>query len=467
MIERVRGLIERKFIQDTLALQAGKIGALFFSLISSLLVFRIMGAAAFGVFGWAQTFLGLWLALDLTGIGPSTTTRLAMAIGARDESEILNLMAFYVQVTLTFTVGLTALIIVVSPALTGALYGDRHIGELAALLAVTLIADDFYLLVTNALQARRSMKTLAVLQNVNQIVLTGCNIAAVLISPTPEALVIARIVYSYTTLGMALVVYYRARTRGEVVYPSLSAVFARARVLSPRPYWRFGVANALDKNITGLFAQVPTQIVGVVGGSAAVGYLSLALSGVAQASILAGAVFDNMQAVVPQMVGRGDYAGLRRNFLRVLLALIAGSVILYGGVALIAPLLIPPILGSEWVPAIPALTVLCLFGVITGFGGVFGGLYRSLGLVTKIVAAKIFTLAVMLPLGTLLLVANTQTALHTVGTLATRVIPADYFTRQPAAVGGAITIVGIFALSVGLTALITLPVLEKKAHANA
>ncbi len=53
--------------------------------------------------------------------------------------------------------------------------------------------------------------------------------------------------------------------------------------MSPRPYWRFGVANAIDKNIAQLFTQIPLQLVGIFAGARAVGYLSLAMSGIAQA----------------------------------------------------------------------------------------------------------------------------------------------------------------------------------------
>ena len=117
--------------------------------------------------------------------------------------------------------------------------------------------------------------------------------------------------------------------------------------------------------------------------------------------------------------------------------------------------------------AIAPLLVLCVYGVITGFGGVFGSLYRSFNLGWKIVAAKVVTLAIMLPLGAVLLLTGTQTALRPYGEIAAQVIPAQYLVSDAAATGGALTIVGIYALSVTLTAIITLPVLEKKAHENA
>jgi len=51
------------------------------------------------------------------------------------------------------------------------------------------------------------------------------------------------------------------------------------------------------------------------------------------------AIFENMQAVVPQAVGRGDYARLWRNFLRVMGILALGGLAFYTLVILLAPLL--------------------------------------------------------------------------------------------------------------------------------
>ncbi len=328
MIARLRQFLSSKFIQDTLTLQVGKVSMIVLSLISSLLVWRLMGPQRYGVFALAQSFLVIWQSLDLTGVGTSTSVRLAIAIGARDESAILDLMAFYVKVVVLFNAGLALLIALLGTPVAALLYnGDTSIVGLAVWLAIGAVADSLYGLVTISLQSRRSMRSLALMQNANQFILTACMIAAVLISPTPESLVAGRVVYSYSTLLLAFVVYLRLRTHGAVAYPPLGAIFRRARTVSPRPYWRFGVANAIDKNLGQLFTQIPIQLVGIFAGARAVGYLNLALSGIMQASVFTSAVLDNMQAVVPQAVGRGDYAGLWRNFRRVVIVLALGGII--------------------------------------------------------------------------------------------------------------------------------------------
>ena len=466
MIPRARHFLQRKFVQDTLILQVGKVASVLLSFVSTVTVLRLMGPAIYGIFVWAQSLLAIWGSLDLTGIGTSTRVRLAIAVGARDEGAILDLMAFYVKISTAVNVALAISLALFGPIVAQQLYnGNAQVGVLAAWLAVGAFADAFYNLVIIALQSRRSMRTFMIMQDVNQLVLTTALIAAVLISPTPESLVIARLVYSYSTLLIALIVYYRLREQGRVSYPPFSAVLRRAVTVSPRPYWRFGVANAIDRNIAQLFTQIPLQLIGIIAGPRAVGYMSLAMSGITQAGELTSAVFDNMQAVVPQAVGRGDFAGLKRNFVRVLVVMLLGGTAFYTALALLAPPFIPLLLGSRWIPAIPALMALAIYGALTTTGGLFGPLYRAFDQMRQIIVVKLIALGVGLPLGLLILtrmVAATPGIERFAG--ATALIPYRLIGGSVGALGGALLIDLIFFISITLTAAVTLPELWKRAR---
>ncbi|MCC6803596.1 MAG: oligosaccharide flippase family protein [Anaerolineae bacterium] len=463
MTTRLRSLLRSKFVQDMLALQAGKFGTMLLSLLSSVIVWRLMGPARYGDFALAQSFLVVWQSLDLTGVGTSTSVRLAVAIGARDDSAILDLMAFYVKVNLIVNTGMALLIALLGAPVAGLLYaGGERIVTLAFWLAVGTVADGLYGLVTIALQSRRSMRALALMQYANQFVLTSFMIIAVVIAPAAESLVVARVAYSYITLVMAVVVYRRQRINAQVSYPPFSAIFARARSVSPRPYWRFGVANAIDKNLAQLFTQIPLQLVGIFAGARAVGYLTLAASGIAQAGIFTTAVLDNMQAVVPQAVGRRDYAGLWRNFTRILAALALFALALYGALVLFAPVVIPPVLGSRWIPAIPALMALALYGAITTIGGIFGPLYRAFELMRRAIVVKLIALVIVMPAGALLLqnlAAGYAAASVFLG--ADRLLTLDL--AGAGALGGAWMINFVFLISITLTVVVTLPALRNKA----
>jgi O-antigen/teichoic acid export membrane protein len=212
--------------------------------------------------------------------------------------------------------------------------------------------------------------------------------------------------------------------------------------VSVRPYWRFGVANALDKNVGGLFMEIPTQLVGILSGNAQAGFLEAGFKGIMLVYQLTSAVFDNMQAVVPQAVGRGDYAGLWRNFRRVLAVLIVGAVGFYGVFAVAAyfyaPLVVTAIYGEEYSQVAPLIPVVAIYGAVVTIGGIFGPLYRALRLMRRAIVVKIITLLLVF-------------------------LPGMWLVQQTGALGGAWMINILYIVSVALTALVCLPELRQRA----
>ncbi|MEO0564183.1 MAG: lipopolysaccharide biosynthesis protein [Chloroflexota bacterium] len=400
MIERVGGMLRRKFVRDTLTLQIGKVGVLALGLLASVVVPVRMGAASYGVWQLGLSLYGIWGTLNLTGLLPSAQTRLALAVGAEDDTDLTRTLAVFLRVTLLYCAASTVLLALAAPLFTRYLYaGNATVPVLAVLLTLTQPTELLYNLLVITFSSRRQMRQVAVLQNVNQTVLVGSSIIAVLISPTPFALVIARLVYSAITLTFVAVTYQRTRTHSTVTYPSLATVVRQMPRASVTGYWRFGLSNAADKNIATLYFLLPVQMVGVVLGEAAAGFIGLALNIVRQGTFFTAAVMDNMQAVVPQAVGRRAYASLWRNFNRVLLVLTVGGVGFYGVLALIAPFAVRSLYGPEWMPAVGALQALAVFGAVVTVGGVFGPLYRAFDFVRGAFLIKLGALITLLPVG--------------------------------------------------------------------
>jgi len=438
-------------VRDTLILQVGKFGVIGLGALSSLMVWRLLQPEAFGVYATAESFLALWHTLDLTGVGTALNTRLGLAIGARQPEEVLDVMAFFVKVSTVVQVSIALLIGVLGAGVAASLYDNPQIGLIAAGLGVASIADALYGMLTTTFLARRRMSTLAALLIANQGALALCMIGAAVISPTPISLLIGRLIYSYGTLIMAIIVYSRARDAidgEEMAFPALPDVIRHMWRAPVRKYLRFGAANAIDKNLATLYIQLPTQITALVSGSAAVGYLNFALSAIVQAGVLMSAIFDNLQAVVPQAVGRGDYAALWRNFGRILAALAIGGAVFFGVVGLVSPAIVPWVLGPEWIPAVPALITLTFYGALTTAGGVFGPLYRALDIMGAALFAKIVPLITVLPIGAAIL-------LSTPG-----------LSDQAAAVGGGWMINCLFIGSVTITGMLTLRELRRRARST-
>jgi O-antigen/teichoic acid export membrane protein len=406
------------------------------------------------------SFVAIWQSFNLTGIGPSTVTRLSAAVGAKDADEALNLMAFYVKIAALWALTCFVLLFVFGMPLASWLYSrdvtllsspllpitfkipEPRIGTLAVIYTLVLLPDAIYNLVVISLQSRRSMRIAAVLENVNLMLLAGCVVAALIVSPTAPGMLVGRMIYSYTTMFLALWLYYRERTVNAFHYPPFTAIIARAWTVPIRTYWRFGFAIALDRNIANFFVQIPMQIVGIFAGKEAAGYLQLAFKAMQLPNTLTSAIFDNMQTVVPQAVGRRDYANLWRNFNRVIGALTIGAVGFYGLLVLLVMAFGEPLAaflyGNSWLPAVPLLPAIAVYGAVTTIGGVFGPLYRALGLMRPAILVKIAAL-VLGSAGGIILV------------------------QQLGALGGAWMVSITFALSIAFTAFVTLPVLHQHA----
>ena len=186
---------------------------------------------------------------------------------------------------------------------------------------------------------------------------------------------------------------------------------------------------------------MPLQLTGALAGPVAAGYVHFGLRLIDRSSILTHAVQENMQAVVPQAVGRGDYLHLWRNFRRVLLALLAGGLLVYAALLLVAPLVIVPLFGEKWLPVLALIPALAVFGLATTLGGIFGPLYRALNLVMRMVWMRVILLLVLLP-------------------------PGAWLISKLGAVGGVWVINALFLISIGLTALLTMPALRQRISAE-
>ncbi|MBW4437198.1 MAG: oligosaccharide flippase family protein [Pleurocapsa minor GSE-CHR-MK-17-07R] len=446
MRARLNRLLNRKFVRDTLVLQVAKIGVLAISLVSTVVTTRLLGPAEYGLFGLADALVVILTLINISGAFAVTATRLPVAIGARDEREALRVLAYGMQSGLGINLLIVLILAVFGGPLALALQGRADIGSMAAVLALALPADSVYTQLLHALQARRSMTLVSRLHVANQAILSAFMILTALTFGSAAGLVLARVAYSWLTMAMIALVYTRTRADDGFVLPRLRDIFRQIPRQSPRPYWRFGVANAIDKNISNTAPSILIQLVGAMGGVQAAGYLSLGMRVLSQLSVLTASVLENLNAAVPQAVGRGDFAGLQRNFARLLAAVGGASLVLYAALALVGAPLLPLLFGEDWRPVVPVVTVLSLYGVITAIGGNFGVLYRVFEQMRGAIAIKLVALAIA--------------ATATIAWLSSG------GDAQHAAVAGAAGMVLLFGISVSGTAWMTLTALRRRARAN-
>lgn len=435
---QLRAFLRSRFVRDTITLQIGKTTLVGINVVASVILLRGLGPEGFGTWALVLNIFNLLLTLNLTGLGLSTLTRLSESISANDYAETRNLLGFFVQMSLLVAVVSCGVAFAAAPAFAELSFGNAHIGELARLYALVLFLLPVYQLMLLVLQSARSMRAYAILENGSVLLDALLTVGAVLIGAGVEGVVAAYLLSALVKAAGSLYAYRWLQRRRPARFPPVSEITHTARTISPRRYWGFGVRLAIDKNIANLFIQLPQTFVGAWHGEAAAGFLKLALSGLARPSMIFSGILANLGARIPADVGRADYARLRTNMRKVVIWVVPLSVGLFGAFALAAPLVVPILIGEEYIPVIPLIAVLSVYGALTGIGGIFGPLYRALRLMRAIIAVKV---------ATLLLAA----------------LPGLWLMSQFGALGGAWAINLIFALSVGLTAAVTWPHLRRLA----
>lgn len=427
----VARLLEIKFVRDTLALQTGNFVSVVVGVVASIVLVRGLGSAEYGLYSLMLTMYGLLMTLNLTGLGPSATTQLSEAVAAEDRAETARVMAFFVQMSLAVAVIATALALALAQPVAARSYGDASIGSLLQIYIFTLFFTPVHNLALTMLKSTRSMQSFTVFNNVTAVLDAALILGAILLGGAARGVVIARLVSAAIGMLLSLEVYWRLQRR-HAALPPLAEVGRALRTTSPRPYWRFGFQLALDKNISQLYTLLPLQMLGMWATPQAAGYLRMALSALERPALFFSGILINMSVQVPADYGRREYARLRANFLRVLRWIVPLSVAVFGTFSLLAPLLVPIVYGEEYRPAVPAIIVLGVYGTITGIGGIFGPLYRSLRIMRAILLTKAIALAVA-------------------------ALPSIALVRAWGAVGGAWSINLYFAVSIALTIFVTWP----------
>jgi O-antigen/teichoic acid export membrane protein len=435
---RVKNLLGSKFVRDTITLQTGTLILTAVNAVSFVIVVRALGPEQYGVYQLVLTMYGLLMTLNLTGLGPSTITRLAEAIGAADRERIRDLMGFFLQASAAVAVVALLAGLLFGPAFAAYSYANPFIGELFRAYALVLIFEPVYHLVLLTLQSLRAMRRYTLLENGALLLEAALKIAVVLLGYGAAGVIAASVAGSASKAAISLAIYHRQQRRQPDLLPGIGEVLGAMLRNSPRPFWRFGFLLALDKNVSGLYTLLPVQVLGMLAGEAAAGFLRLGLNALSYPNMLFRGVLTNLETRLPASAGQRNYLQLDDNFRRLMRWIVPLSAGLYGAFALLAPLVMP-LLGEEYIPALPVIRVLCLYGFITGVGGAFGPLYRTLRMLGSMLATKVLALALA-------------------------ALPGLWLLRAWGPTGGAWTINLVYALAVGATIALVWPRLRRLAR---
>jgi O-antigen/teichoic acid export membrane protein len=94
-----------------------------------------------------------------------------------------------------------------------------------------------------------------------------------------------------------------------------------------------------------------------------------------------------------------DPKGLRNAYLKALKYIACISIPASGGLIVLAPEVVRFFLGERWMEIVPAMRILCIFGIIRALGGTTGPLFQGVGrpdIITKLNLGKLVIIGVLI-----------------------------------------------------------------------
>src|SRR3972149_8441290 len=322
--KKLLDLSKIKFVRDTFILQVGTVFRAGIGAITSILLARILKPSGYGTYGLVFSIYGFISILGDVGVSYSTLTRFSEAYARGDRKETLELLAFYIKISIITTSFILMLGLLGAPYLASKLYNNPEIGNLARLLFLMAPLGIIYTMVATVLQSVRMMKRLTILESIKSFIISLLVIGFVL-----TGLEITGVVYGYvlatllsSTIG--LLVYFKLHMQLGDTLPSFKEVLKRVPRIGIRKYFSLGFLISVNKNIEKLISNLPILILGAFVAVDGVSYFKIAASASGFLPTFIDAISSNMGSKLPESVGKGDIKGFRNNFIKV--SLYAGCI---------------------------------------------------------------------------------------------------------------------------------------------
>lgn len=327
-------------------------------MIRLIVLGRILGPEAFGLLAMMLVVTGFAELLAQAG--------LSEAIIQHPDPTYVELSSLYwLNIALG---GLLYTVLLLLTPLIAILYSTPDLEQLLPWLALAFLISPWGVQFKALLQKRLDFKPLAFIEMLAAI--TGTLLAIILAwqGYGVWSLVWGQLAQSAVmALSLVLVGWQQKMLPG--CYFNYQAV---------KPYLSFGL-HLLGSNMLNYFnSRIDQLVVGVLLGSQALGYYSMAFNLVLQPISRINPVLTQVAFPVLARV-RDDKVRLKRGYFRMLDLLTSINAPVLIGVAAVAPLLIPFILGEQWLSIVPLIQVLALFSLIRSTGNAGGSLILACG----------------------------------------------------------------------------------------
>jgi len=346
-----------------------------FSLIRTIVLARVLAPNDFGLFGIALLAMSALETFSQTGF------QQALIQKKGDVKPYLD-TAWTVQAVRGLL--LAGLLYIVAPYVA-AFFGEPNAGPLLKVLGLSMVFQGFTNIGVVFFQKELEFHKQFIYQFSGAVTDLAVAITAAVLLKNAWALILGLVAANLVRMVVSYLVHpYRPR-------PRLQA--EKARELYTFGKWIFGSSILIF-----LLTQGDDIFLGKVLGATALGFYQMAyrISNLPATEIthvisqVTFPAYSKLQDRLPE---------LQKAYLQTLQITAFFSVPLAGGIAFLAPDFTRIFLGEQWMPMVPAMQVLCLFGLTRSFGATTGPMFQAVGkpiIITNLAVLQLIILAVII-----------------------------------------------------------------------
>jgi lipopolysaccharide exporter len=398
---RIKYFIQHRFVRSLAILQVGTILSTLIQATAGIVMARLLRPEQFGIYALAFSLASIASLFLGTGIQDSVTPILSRAWVRQDRHELQEVLGFWIKMIL-LTAIFTLCISSALPWIARYFYNNGEIGWFALIIvAGAIVSTLMFAFSSIALQVAGHIKVFAALSFSDAairyvlsilLVVSGFGVIGAMAGHFFGALIVAAI---------ATIIWIFLQRRHKLL-PSLSKLLRLGRTASLRKYIGPGFLVSMDRNIAVLFMSLPVALTGafvaiteVTFFKLAFGYINLALSLLGPLSVLLNVEFPKIQVMQSER--------LASYFVRVSLYAMGLSAVITAGAILTSPILFRILYGISFLPSVPYVFGLFLYGALFGIGVGLGPMWRAINKVKVSIFINILTLLIGIPLGILLI----------------------------------------------------------------
>lgn len=389
------------FVKNVAMLQAGSFGGTIVQAVVGIFIARLLQPELLGIYSLAFGLAAMTSLIIGAGIQEAVSSLLGRAYAQKDRVETENILGFMFKITF-----FAALIVLIFsfflPNIAGKLYGDSVIGVYAAIIVVAVtLSSFFFTLAYSAFQVTGRIKSLTYLIITDQSLRTGLSLVLVIAGLGVFGAVSGHLIGALMIFISSALLFKNLRIR-YFIFPDLRRLIISAKNVSIKKYFGFTFWVALDRNMGNLFMALPVILTGIYVTASEVsffrlafGYVNLALSLLGPISILLNVEFPKLHTENKEK--------LAENFKKVSLYSLGLSVVLTVSAVIVSPLAFKILYGKNFLPSVPYVAGLIVYGSLYGIGVGLGPMWRAINKVKVSILINTIILTIGIPAGMLLI----------------------------------------------------------------